>query len=136
MGDVAVVTVQNQISGVTKTEFISLIPEFERDMAAHFGLPEGDVLVTKVEEVAMRRLQLESSESATLAVDYAVFVESPADVAPISAAAQESTAAIQNSIEQAALVVLKKEVVVVAQVEDVQQDVLSEDEFLELIGGA
>ena len=116
-GDVIVVEVKSKITGLTKKEFVDIIPRFEADMALYYNVTE--VLVTRVSETSVRRRfhlrRLGEGGGAELEIEYVVVVEDGKEAAGgvVEAAASNATAdVVKSSVEVASLEVLNKVVVV------------------------
>jgi len=135
VGSKITVQVGTVISGVTKDEFILLIPQFEKDMAIYYEVPEDNVLVVGVEEVAAAAgVERRRAQDAGLDVDYVVISEDRESADAIVAKTEDEDAAVEavkQSVEVAAVMILQKEVVVDVVVEEVVKERLSVSELEE-----
>jgi len=113
-GSQMTVKVQAALTGITKKEFLSIVPKFESDMAAYYKVNDGDVLVTVVTEVGTRRIL---SEGTGVEVDYVVATEDRAAADDVAIMVESSDQVMKDTVEEAAVEILQKELVIVVEVE-------------------
>ena len=114
------VAVEVKLVGITKTEFISLIPKFESDMAEYYGVEDGDVLVTEVTEVGARRmlsLAGRGLEATGVKVDYVVATDDRDAANEVAVKAETSDAVVKEKVQEAAVEVLAREITISVEVE-------------------
>jgi len=136
VGATLTVAVRARLTGVSKADFLLLVPMFEKDMATFYGVAEEKVLVVGVTEGSTggeeRKLQ-----EASLEIDYVVISDDREQAAAIVSQTEgegegdglSAMEAISASVETNAVLVLQRELVVGVVVEEVEQEFLAEEEL-------
>ena len=118
------------ITGVSREEFVALVPTFERDTAEAYGVEK--VYVTSVVEKSppsRRRASFIATrsllDSSSITVQYVVVVPDSAKQASVVSQAQTSAADIASIVQESAMEVLGIVLTVKADVERVNSEVYS-----------
>ena len=118
------VVVKASIMGISKEDFTDkMIQQFERDMAAYYGVNEDDVLVTSVTDAdddanngggrvraLYRAAKRVLSASNGVNINYAVAADDRSAAEAVSAKAEDSEDVVKEKVEQAAADILDKKI--------------------------